>query len=95
MELRGKRVAVIGTGASAMQLIPAIAERCRELLVQQRTPAWLIPTPDYHAPVADGLRWLYGHVPSYGAWHRFFNFWRMGDGALAEPSEYVWLGLAQ
>jgi 4-hydroxyacetophenone monooxygenase len=83
VDLRGKRVAVIGTGASAMQLIPAIAERCAELLVLQRTPAWLIPTLDYRAPVPDGLRWLYTHVPGYSAWHRFFIFWRMGDGALA------------
>ena len=45
---RGKRVAVIGTGASAVQFIPEIAPRVGELLVFQRTPPWLGPTPDYH-----------------------------------------------
>ena len=40
------------------------------------------PTPDYHDAVAAGLAWLYGHVPSYSEWNRFWIFWRMGDGAL-------------
>jgi 4-hydroxyacetophenone monooxygenase len=83
VDLAGKRVAVIGTGASAVQLIPEIAPVVGELLVFQRTPPWLAPTPDYHDPVPDGLRWLYGHVPSYSEWNRFCIFWLMGDGALA------------
>ena len=81
--LSGKRVAVIGTGASAMQLIPEIAEDVGELLVFQRTPAWMGPTPEYHEAVPDGLKWLYGHVPSYAEWNRFCIFWRMGDGSIA------------
>ncbi len=82
VELRGKRVAVIGTGASAVQFIPEIAPVAGELLVFQRTPPWLGPTPDYHDPVSDELRWLYSHVPSYSEWNRFWIFWRMGDGVL-------------
>jgi 4-hydroxyacetophenone monooxygenase len=83
VDLTGKRVAVIGTGASAMQLIPEIAPQVGELLVFQRTPAWTGPTPEYHEPVPDGLKWLYGHVPSYAEWNRFCIFWRMGDGSIA------------
>jgi 4-hydroxyacetophenone monooxygenase len=82
VDLAGKRVAVIGTGASAMQLIPEIAREVGELLVFQRTPAWMGPTPDYHDEVSAGLRWLYDHVPSYSEWNRFCIFWKMGDGAL-------------
>src|SRR4051812_14436295 len=82
IDLRGKRVAVIGTGASAVQFIPEIAPVAGELLVFQRTPPWLGPTPEYHDPVEPGLRWLYGHVPSYSEFNRFWIFWRMGDGAL-------------
>ncbi len=82
VDLRGKRVGVIGTGASAMQFIPEIATEVGELTVFQRTPAWMGPTPDYHAPVSDGLKWLYAHVPSYSEWNRFWIFWRMGDGGL-------------
>jgi 4-hydroxyacetophenone monooxygenase len=80
--LGGRRVAVIGTGASAMQFIPEIAPLVGELEVYQRTPAWLGPTPDYHDPVPEELRWLYTHVPSYSEWNRFCIFWRLGDGAL-------------
>jgi 4-hydroxyacetophenone monooxygenase len=82
VDLRGKRVAVIGTGASAVQFIPEIATEAGELLVFQRTPPWFAPTPDYHDEVSPGQQWLYGHVPSYSEWNRFGIFWRMGDGAL-------------
>ncbi|WP_433338896.1 flavin-containing monooxygenase [Spirillospora sp. CA-294931] len=45
-DLSGKRVAVIGTGASAIQFIPRIAERTSKLTVFQRTPPWILPKPD-------------------------------------------------
>jgi 4-hydroxyacetophenone monooxygenase len=83
LDLSGKRVGVIGSGASAAQFIPVIAEQVAELVVFQRTPAWFAPTADYHAAVEDGLRWLYRHVPYYSEWHRFWIFWVMGDGQLA------------
>jgi 4-hydroxyacetophenone monooxygenase len=82
VDLIGKRVAVIGTGASAMQIIPEIAPDVAELLVFQRTPAWMVPTPEYHEAVPAGLTWLYQHVPVYSEFNRFCIFWRMGDGAL-------------
>ncbi len=43
VSLEGKRVAVIGTGASSIQIVPAIAEQVSKLLVFQRTPAWILP----------------------------------------------------
>jgi len=82
LDLHGKRVAVIGTGASAVQFIPEIAPHVGELFVFQRTPPWLGPTDDYHAPVEPGQRWLYTHVPGYSEWNRFLIFWKMGDGVL-------------
>ena len=82
VDLRGRRVGVIGTGASAAQFIPIVAEEAAELVVFQRTPNWLAPTPDYHECVSDGQRWLYTHVPSYSQWHRFLMFWRLGDGVI-------------
>jgi len=74
VDLTGKRVAVIGTGASAYQFIPEIAEQASELLVFQRTPPWLRPTPHYHDPVPDSAQWLFEHVPYYQAWHRLWLF---------------------
>jgi 4-hydroxyacetophenone monooxygenase len=82
VDLAGKRVAVIGTGCSALQFIPIVAEAAGEVLVFQRTPPWVAPTPDYHDPVSAGLTWLYGHVPTYSELNRFSIFWRMGDAAL-------------
>ncbi|MBL1075380.1 NAD(P)/FAD-dependent oxidoreductase [Nocardia sp. 2] len=43
----GKRIAVIGTGATALQLIPELAKVARHLTVFQRTPIWLAPKPDF------------------------------------------------
>ena len=83
VDLTGKRVAVIGTGASAMQFIPEIAPIVDELLVFQRTPAYMGINPKYHEPVSTALTWLYGHLPSYAEWNRFCLFWRLGDAALA------------
>ncbi len=82
LSLAGKRVVCIGTGASALQFLPHVAEVAADLVITQRTAPWLAPTPDYHETVAPGLRWLYGHVPSYSEFNRFAIFWRMGDGAL-------------
>jgi len=80
VSIEGKRVAVIGTGASAAQIVPAIAERVAHVDVFQRTPNWLLPVVEYHAEVPPGQRWLLAHVPYYAHWHRFWIFWRMGDG---------------
>jgi cation diffusion facilitator CzcD-associated flavoprotein CzcO len=51
-DLRGKRVAVIGTGASAVQLIPAIVDEVEHLTVFQRTPIWCMPKFDHAIPPA-------------------------------------------
>lgn len=46
VDLKGKRVAVVGTGASSIQIVPAIAPEVQKLTVFQRSPAWVIPKPD-------------------------------------------------
>jgi cation diffusion facilitator CzcD-associated flavoprotein CzcO len=51
-DLAGKRVAVIGTGASAIQFVPEIQPRVRELTLFQRTPQWILPKPDTSLPAA-------------------------------------------
>ncbi|HEX2784628.1 MAG TPA: NAD(P)/FAD-dependent oxidoreductase, partial [Ilumatobacteraceae bacterium] len=81
-DLVGKRVAVIGTGASAAQFIPLIAEQAETVLVMQRTPNWLAPTFDYHADFPAGQRWLLTHLPYYSQWYRFWLFWRYAEGIL-------------
>lgn len=46
-DLAGKRVAVIGTGASSVQITPSIASQVASLEVFQRTPVWALPKPDF------------------------------------------------
>ncbi|MBA2281059.1 MAG: NAD(P)-binding protein [Acidimicrobiia bacterium] len=82
VDLAGKRVAVIGTGASAAQFIPAVAAEAGELTIFQRTPPWLVPTPNYHDALPEGLRWLLQHVPGYTRWDRLWQFWRSHEGML-------------
>ena len=60
-DLRGRRIAVIGTGASAVQLIPAVAPEAQHLTVFQRTPIWCLPKLD--APIGPKSRWLLTRVP--------------------------------
>jgi 4-hydroxyacetophenone monooxygenase len=79
VDLTGRRVAVVGTGSSAYQLVPEVAKVAAELLVFQRNAPWLRPTPHYHDPVPPGVRWLYDHVPYYSPWHRF---WLCAPGLL-------------
>ena len=61
IELRGKRVGVIGTGASAVQLIPAIAPEVSHMTVFQRTPIWCLPKLDL--PLSRGARQALRRVP--------------------------------
>ena len=82
VDLAGKRVAVIGTGATAFQVIPEIAPKVASLTVFQRSAPWLGPTPNYHDKVADGKKWLLEHVPYYDKWYRFWLFWTLTDGIL-------------
>jgi 4-hydroxyacetophenone monooxygenase len=76
VDLTGARVGVIGTGCSAAQFSPIIAERVATLEIFQRTPNWFFPVPHYHETVPDGLQWLLRHVPYYRQLYRFWLFWR-------------------
>ena len=82
VDLTGKRVAVIGTGASAFQFVPEIVGKVASLTVFQRTPPWGFPTAHYHEDVPAGMNWLLEHIPNYDKWYRFFLFWMVTDGLL-------------
>jgi len=79
LDVSGKRVAVIGTGASAMQIVPAIAGKVRQLVVLQRTPQWMAPTQNYFRTVGPGTQWLIDSVPYYREWYRFRLAWTWND----------------
>jgi len=82
LELRGKRVALIGAGASGFQIAPTIADEVAHLTVFQRTAQWMFPNPNYHEAVGPGVRWALRHLPFYGRWYRFLLFWPGCDKGL-------------
>jgi 4-hydroxyacetophenone monooxygenase len=82
IDLRGKRVAMIGAGASGFQIAPAIAGDVDRLTVFQRTAQWMFPNPNYHAEVGSGVQWALRHLPFYGRWYRFLLFWPGCDKGL-------------
>ena len=83
VELRGKRVAMVGAGASGFQIAPAIADTVDRLTVFQRTAQWMFPNPNYHEAVGPGVQWALRHLPFYGRWYRFLVFWPGCDKGLA------------
>ncbi len=75
VDLEGKRVAVIGTGASAIQVVPAIADQVQELHLFQRTPPWILPRPD--RPTSERERALYRRLPLLQGLHRLYLYTRL------------------
>ncbi|MFD2419371.1 flavin-containing monooxygenase [Amycolatopsis pigmentata] len=71
--LRGKRVAVIGTGASAIQFVPRIAPEVERLHIFQRTPPWIMPKPDHEVP--DRLKNLFQRFPVAQRAYRTLLYW--------------------
>ncbi|MEU0027945.1 NAD(P)/FAD-dependent oxidoreductase [Streptomyces sp. NPDC006335] len=60
-DLRGKRVAMVGTGASAIQIVPAIQPLARNVTLFQRTPPWVMPRMD--RAISGAERWLHRQLP--------------------------------
>ena len=81
IDYRGKRVVVVGAGASAFQIVPTIAPEVSELTVFQRVAPWMFENPIYHDEVPEGMKWCLQHLPFYRQWFRFLLFWPACDGA--------------
>lgn len=82
LDVTGKSVAVIGSGASAMQIVPAIADRVEKLTVFQRTPPWIAPFEKFQLPIDDGTRYLLKNFPMYRSWYFLKLYWQFGDKVL-------------
>jgi 4-hydroxyacetophenone monooxygenase len=93
LDLAGKHVAMIGTGASSMQVGPAIVDEVARLTVLQRSPSWVMPRRKDDLTVSDGANWAMRHVPYYGEWFRFFTYWFASDGnfvrVVVDPSWHM------
>jgi len=73
VDLDGARVAVIGTGASAIQFVPGIVDRVRHVTVFQRSAPWILPKGD--RPYRRAERWAFEHVPGAQRLNREWIFW--------------------
>ncbi|MFM0111222.1 NAD(P)/FAD-dependent oxidoreductase [Paraburkholderia nemoris] len=79
--LEGKRVAVIGTGASAIQFVPQIQPRVAQLELFQRTAPWIMPKPN--KPVGPRAHWLFRHLPFTQRFVRNAIYWQLESRAIA------------
>jgi len=80
VDVTGKRVALIGTGASAGQLGPAIVDKVAHLTVYQRSKHWVLYNPAYAAKVSEETKWALRHIPFFAEWFRFRAYWFGSDG---------------
>jgi 4-hydroxyacetophenone monooxygenase len=80
VDVTGKRVAVIGTGASAYQIVPAIVDQVSALTIFQRSSPWMLPTQGYYEDMPESVQWLVGKLPHYGQWLRFWQHWLGVEG---------------
>jgi cation diffusion facilitator CzcD-associated flavoprotein CzcO len=72
-DLSGERVAVIGTGASAIQFVPRIQPQAGKVTIFQRTPPWVVPHPGRRIPRWE--RWLYRRLPVLQRLKRYNAYW--------------------
>lgn len=95
LELKGKKVALVGTGASAIQIGPGIAGQVEKLVILQRTPAWIMPRSSH----TYGAFWksLFAAFPWLMRLHRYFLYWQqevravgfLGLGPLSSLAQFL------
>ncbi|WP_349358926.1 FAD-dependent oxidoreductase [Stappia sp.] len=79
LDVTGKRVALVGNGASGMQVAPAIADKVESLTIFARSKQWAAPFPQFRKKVPDPVRYLLMTIPLYQQWYRIRQFWTFND----------------
>lgn len=79
INLRGKKVGIIGNGASSMQVVLAIADQVESLTIFQRSKQWAAPFEKFQKPVPQDVRFLLREVPYYQEWYRQRLAWIFND----------------
>jgi len=77
--LEGKRVLMIGNGATAMQIGPEVQNKVESLTIFQRSPHWATPFPQFRMDVPEAIRFLFQEVPLYRMWYRMRLGWTYND----------------
>ncbi|MES2492416.1 MAG: NAD(P)/FAD-dependent oxidoreductase [Pseudomonadota bacterium] len=92
LDLQGRNVVLVGNGASAMQVAPAIVDKVGSLTIVQRTPQWVAPFPKFEQPIPGPLQNLLQVVPMYRLWYRLRLSWAFNDklyDALQQDPEWA------
>ncbi len=79
LDLAGRKVVLVGNGASAMQVAPAIVDEVAALTIIQRTPQWTAAFPKFGKAIPDPLRRLLQEMPLYRRWYRLRLSWAFND----------------
>ncbi|MGC7101794.1 flavin-containing monooxygenase [Amycolatopsis lurida] len=85
VDLRGKRVVILGTGCTSVQVVASIAEDVEHLAVVQRQPHWLVPERNVSEDVPDGMRWALENIPYFHQWFRTKAYWWAADKGFVIP----------
>lgn len=78
-DLTDKNVAIVGNGASAMQVVPAIADKVKSMTIFARSKQWAAPFPQFQQQVPEDIRFLLKEVPLYQEWYRQSLAWTFND----------------
>lgn len=79
LDLTGKRVAIIGAGCTAVQIVDACVDQVEHLTVFQRQPHWVAPRKRLTEEVPEHRRYLGRLLPYYANWHRLKSYWGTAD----------------
>ncbi|WP_280438297.1 flavin-containing monooxygenase [Nocardia carnea] len=85
VDLTGKRVVILGTGCTAVQVVASIAEQVASLDVVLRQPHWVVPEQAVAAEVSSSVRWALEHIPYYHQWFRLKSYWWASDKGWVIP----------
>ena len=79
LDLTGRRVAIIGAGCTAVQIVDACVDQVEHLTVFQRQPHWVAPRKRLTDDVPEHRRYLGRHLPYYANWNRLKSYWGTAD----------------
>jgi 4-hydroxyacetophenone monooxygenase len=89
LDLTGKKVAVVGSGASSYQMIPELVKQVDHLTLFQRTPSWCLEVKGYLSPYAPQVGWLDRNFPWLAHFLRFQTSWQTRPESLWDAIQVV------
>lgn len=85
MDLAGKRVVILGTGCTAVQVVANIIDKVASLDAVVRSPHWVVPEKAVVNEVPEGERWAMRYLPFYQEWFRLKAYWLASDNLYPMP----------